>query len=117
MSLQKSIIKQYKEIYPQDKLKDISKKTGIQITRIFRIFRILNGSEMKLREYEIFEQIINQTTNNAAIVKLAKSCLASLSSARRQSLVSNMQQALKLNSFKLSHQNKSNSFMPNNQMA
>ena len=96
MSLQKSIIKQYKEIYPKDKLKDISDKTGIQITRIFRI---LNGSEMKLKEYEVFDQIINSKTNNAAIIKLAKECLLSLSAGRRASLVSNMQQALKINLF------------------
>jgi hypothetical protein len=114
MSLQKSIIKQYKEIYPKDKLKDISHKTGIQITRIFRI---LNGSEMKLREYEVFEQIVNQTTNNAAIVALAKVCLTSLSSARRATLISNMQHALKINSFKLSKQTNSNTFMSLNQLA
>jgi hypothetical protein len=105
MSLQKSIIKQYKEIYPKDKLKDISAKTGIQITRIFRI---LNGSEMKLKEYEVFDEIVNSKTNNALIIKLAKDCLLSLSSARRSFIISNMQQALKINSFKISINNQGN---------
>lgn len=49
--LQDSILRQYKEIYPSDSLKEISKRTKIQITRVFRLF---NGSEMKISEYESF---------------------------------------------------------------
>lgn len=58
MSLQKNIIITYKNLFPTETLKTTSKKTGIQQTRVFRIF---NGAEMKLSEYEVFENIIKQS--------------------------------------------------------
>ncbi len=50
--LQLNLIKNYKENFPKDTYKMISLKTNIQQTRIFRIF---NGAEMKLSEYEALE--------------------------------------------------------------
>ena len=52
--LQTKLITTYKEKFPKDTYKEISKKTNIQQTRVFRIF---NGSEMKLSEYEAIEDI------------------------------------------------------------
>ncbi|MDA8793595.1 hypothetical protein N9N67_10120 [Bacteriovoracaceae bacterium] len=57
MKLQNEIINEYKKKFPNDKLKDISARTGLNITRIFRIF---NGATLKINEYEIFCQVINQ---------------------------------------------------------
>ena len=55
MELQQQIIKHYFEIFGDDKtLKEISNHLGIQITRVFRI---LNGYEMKLTEYEKFKSV------------------------------------------------------------
>ena len=38
-------------------LRKISEDTNIQITRVFRI---LNGSEMKISEFEIFSSLVSQ---------------------------------------------------------
>ncbi len=56
MSLQKKILQQYRVLYPHQSLRDISKKTGIQLTRVFRLF---NGAPMKLNEYEVFYEFVH----------------------------------------------------------
>lgn len=61
MKLQQEIINEYKKKFPQDKLKDISERTGLNITRVFRVF---NGATLKINEYEIFCQVINQIGDN-----------------------------------------------------
>lgn len=55
MQLQNAVLKKYQELYPDQTLREISKKTGIQQTRVFRI---LNGHEMRISEYEKFRNII-----------------------------------------------------------
>lgn len=50
--LQASTLSRYLEIHNHPTLKFISVDTSIQITRVFRI---LNGHEMKISEYEKFE--------------------------------------------------------------
>ena len=49
MDLQKSTIAEFKKAYPEITLKKASQVLGIQITRVFRLF---NGHEMRLGEYE-----------------------------------------------------------------
>lgn len=58
MDLQKSIIADFKQTYPEVTLKKASELLGIQITRVFRL---LNGHEMKLKEYEKFQSLLGQT--------------------------------------------------------
>ena len=53
--LQKNVITSYMKKNFNPTLKKISKETGIQITRVFRI---LNGSEMKISELEKFSVAI-----------------------------------------------------------
>jgi hypothetical protein len=53
MELQKIIMGQYMLLNNDPSLKAISLDTGIQLTRIFRLF---NGSKMKLTEYQVFQQ-------------------------------------------------------------
>ena len=55
MDIQKEILSQYKQTYPADTYQTISNKTGIQNTRVFRIF---NGYEMKLSEYSRFVDVL-----------------------------------------------------------
>jgi hypothetical protein len=55
MTLQQSILKQFKERYPKLTLKRGSELTGINSSRLFRL---LNGSEMKLGEYEILQNLL-----------------------------------------------------------
>ncbi|MBP9673723.1 MAG: hypothetical protein KBD63_01390 [Bacteriovoracaceae bacterium] len=57
MDLQTSIIKKYREVFPDHTLQKMSDLTTIHITRIFRL---LNGYQMKLHEYEKFYQAIQE---------------------------------------------------------
>ena len=97
MNLQKNIIRRYKETYPQDKLKDISKKTSIQITRVFRL---LNGAEMKVSELEAFMKTLAQSSEQTPLVKLAQECELELSKERKLFVITQLKHALKINQFK-----------------
>ncbi len=57
MELQKVILGQYMLLNNEPTLKKISADTGIQLTRVFRLF---NGSTMKLSEYQIFQQRVKE---------------------------------------------------------
>lgn len=57
MELQKVILGQYMLLNNNPTLKKISTDTGIQKTRIFRLF---NGSTMKLSEYQIFQRKVKE---------------------------------------------------------
>lgn len=95
-TIQKNILNQYREIFPNDKLKDYSSKTGIQITRVHRI---INGAEMKISELEAFERAI---ASNSFItddfLKVAFECIKKLNSKKLKYYQSQMQHALKLDS-------------------
>ena len=56
MSLQKRTLQKYRQLFPNETLKEVSTRTGIQITRVFRLF---NGKNMKVGELEAFEKAIN----------------------------------------------------------
>ena len=97
--LQLNILKRYKEAFPKDRLKDYSFKTKIQITRVHRI---LNGSAMKLCEYEAFENAINQnqsTTNE--LISTSIQCIQNLKDSKIKSFILQMNYALKIESLKL----------------
>ncbi len=57
MELQKTILNQYMLLNNKPTLKKISADTGIQLTRVFRLF---NGSTMKLSEFEIFNKKVKE---------------------------------------------------------
>lgn len=57
MELQKIILGQYVLLNDEPTLKKIAEDTGIQITRVFRLF---NGSVMSLLEYQIFQQKVKE---------------------------------------------------------
>jgi hypothetical protein len=57
MSLQSKTIERYRLFFPAETLREVSARTGIQITRVFRLF---NGKPMKLGEFESFEKAITQ---------------------------------------------------------
>ncbi len=58
MSLQKRTLNEFRLAYPQKSLRETSELTGIQLTRIFRL---LNGSPMKVEEYEKFKIAISKS--------------------------------------------------------
>lgn len=78
MNLQKRIIRDFKEYYPNHTLKMISDETGIQITRVFRIF---NGQEMKLKEFEALNEKIEEKkkTKDSELLNLVEEGLTLLS--------------------------------------
>jgi hypothetical protein len=57
MELQKTILNQYMLLNQRPTLKKIAADTGIQLTRVFRLF---NGSTMKLSEYQIFQRKVKE---------------------------------------------------------
>lgn len=67
MKLQQNVLTCYKEKFPDDTLKQISDKTGIQVTRVFRLF---NGHEMKLSEYESFQRACLRSNEDNMFSKL-----------------------------------------------
>ncbi|MDP7319301.1 MAG: hypothetical protein QF441_01770 [Bacteriovoracaceae bacterium] len=91
--LQTRVLTLYKQEFPKDTLKDISTRTGIQITRVFRLF---NGSEMKLKEYMAFEKCLKSHFSRNDFLELTHECLLKLSKRRLQLLIGQMNQSLKL---------------------
>jgi hypothetical protein len=57
LTLQNKTIQRYRLFFPQETLREVSARTGIQITRVFRLF---NGKTMKVGELEAFEKAINE---------------------------------------------------------
>ncbi len=69
MTLQNKTIARYRQYFPHETLRETSARTGIQITRVFRLF---NGKNMKVGELEAFESAINiRMAENPAMAKLA----------------------------------------------
>lgn len=56
MSLQKKTLHRYRQFFPNETLREVSARTGIQITRVFRLF---NGKTMKVGELEAFESAVS----------------------------------------------------------
>lgn len=59
--LQQTILKKYFELHGKQPIRKLAKDTGIQSTRVFRI---MNGSEMKIGEYEKFKSLLNEKNEN-----------------------------------------------------
>ncbi|MAZ48328.1 MAG: hypothetical protein CME65_07175 [Halobacteriovoraceae bacterium] len=78
--LQRAIIDSYKKKFPKDKLRHISEKTSIQITRVFRI---LNGSEMKISEYEAFQNCLSYNESHLSLIEKLKLALSHLNETER----------------------------------
>lgn len=103
-NLQTSIISKYQTNFPKETLNKTSQKTGIQITRVFRLF---NGSEMKVSEYEAFERALSSsTTKQNDFMNLSKKCYLQLGANRMQYLIQVMNHALKLEQLKSTKMNK-----------
>lgn len=70
MSLQSKTLSRYRQYFPQETLRETSARTGLQITRVFRLF---NGKTMKVGELEAFESAINlKIAENPNMARLAE---------------------------------------------
>lgn len=99
MNYQESILKRYREAFPDKTLKSISKETGIQMTRVFRIF---NGYEMKLKEYEAFEVALRNGVLNESKFELFKkfqTCVLALADKDLAYLEIELNHILKVDNF------------------
>ena len=69
MQVQDSLMKKYNSLLKKSTIREIALDSGIQQTRIFRL---LNGSEMKLSEYLIIkERVVKLSLQNTDLVELA----------------------------------------------
>ncbi len=69
MTLQQKTLHRYRQLFPNETLRETSARTGIQITRVFRLF---NGKIMKVGELEAFEKAINdKIAENPSFAKLS----------------------------------------------
>ena len=89
---QQHILKKYRKIFPSQTLKEVSETTSINISRVFRLF---NGYEMKVSEYERFEVAIGENINSAdqqnfLFFDLAEKCNQHLSSDHMDSIIEEM---------------------------
>lgn len=79
MELQMTILNQYMLLNGRPTLKKIAADTGIQLTRVFRLF---NGSTMKLSEYQIFNQKVKEKMGlTESLEEIAFECSLKLSPA------------------------------------
>lgn len=80
MTLQNKTIQRYRLFYPQETLRQVSSRTGIQITRVFRLF---NGKPMKLKEFEAFEKAVqvkvSEIPNYSRLNQLVEEAFSQLS--------------------------------------
>lgn len=94
MKMQNYVLKRYRELYPHHTLKEISDQTGIQISRVFRLF---NGSEMKVSEYEAFQNFLEGNPSNTFhFINIARKCLEVLSPESIEKMNIEMQMLLNL---------------------
>ena len=83
--IQEQLLKRYQNLMNDPTLREIAADTGIQLTRIFRLF---NGSEMRLKEYLLFK-------NRVADLEGIESDLLALVGKLEKGLPSNRLQKLK----------------------
>ena len=77
MDLQMTIMNQYMLLNLKPTLKEISEDTGIQLTRVFRF---LNGSTMKLSEYQVFNKKVKEKMGlTDSLEEIALECSLKLS--------------------------------------
>ncbi len=92
MKLQKWVIEKYINLTGLNTLNDISKDTGIQITRVFRL---IHGKEMKLKEFEIFQsKIFKNLKKSSSILSLINECLLKLGDPKLEEIDETLRRAL-----------------------
>lgn len=97
MQLQNTILTTFKNHYPNHTLNQSAKLLKINRTRLFRLF---NGSEMKISEYESFEKAILQAQGAGTLDLLTKTkeCLKVLKPEKLKQLIDQMNEKLFLES-------------------
>lgn len=97
MLCQKMILEKYMYLYSRPTVREIASQTGIQATRVFRLF---NGAVMKLTEYEIFKKLVDEKNNGPLLESLAEKCLSHLSLKALKDIENAMKRKLELHELK-----------------
>lgn len=88
MNLEKKVLQRYRQFFPQDNLRETSERTGIQITRVFRL---LNGKSMKVSEFEAFEKAIQsklqQSSHFSQLTDVLEKASAVLTNSELEKLI------------------------------
>lgn len=90
-TLEKEILRRYRKSFPNDTLKMIAAKTGIQVTRVFRI---MNGKPMKVTELEIFQCLLNQPGKFTELELLTKTAALELTIGDIESIINYIERKL-----------------------
>jgi len=96
MNLQEAILKRYQKKNKNLTIREISLDTKIQATRVFRI---MNGAEMKISEYEIFKKKVFGESN--PIEKLMFECEAKLSTSHLQEVLGFLERKISLSTYSM----------------
>jgi len=83
---QNNILKDFKTKFPNHSLRKISSLTGINASRLFRVF---NGHEMKVSELEKFQAVLIESKDSPSVelLDLSRTCYKFLSQDRIQKIV------------------------------
>lgn len=98
MQRQEAILKRYQQVFPEQKtFKEMAAHTGIQLTRVFRLF---NGFKMNLYEFGVFEDLIAETEGkDNSLHALIDECQKFLSKESLERTVQDMKRKLLLKKF------------------
>lgn len=100
MSLQNNILSRYRQFFPEETLKEVSTRTGIQITRVFRLF---SGKTMKVKELEAFEAAISlkiaENPSYARLTSLLERSAALLTNDELQKVADHLDRKLAAKNF------------------
>ncbi len=94
MDLQKKLLSQYEQTFEEPTLRKMASDSGIQLTRLFRIF---NGYQMKITEYEIIrKKVLERKGLIGNIEELAFNCSTKLSMEMNQEIESYLKRKLEI---------------------
>lgn len=94
MDMQKDLIQKIRKKYDNPTYKELSALTGIQLTRVFRVF---NGYEMKLTEYMKLNALVEQREAHFnSLEATVKKCRYKLSDERLSQLNNYCQRQLEI---------------------
>lgn len=85
MKQQESLIEHFMDVFNKPTLREMSSITGIQLTRVFRL---VNGSSMRLSEYMMIKEAIDrQTGSSSEINQLARQLQQQMDKSRVERLM------------------------------
>jgi transcriptional regulator of heat shock response len=96
-ALQNQIFEQYYQVYPNHTLREISELTGIHPTRVFRL---INGMEMRLSEWDKINQAISKKSNDrfvlSGLIRLFNQAIHELNLENLQQIFNDIEQMMDL---------------------